>query len=200
MLFLGDGIMHGWESTGQAAFKKHFGTLKTANFGIETDRTENLLWRITEGKELEGIDPKVVVLMIGTNNIGINRSADIAEGIETIAKSIKTQRPNTQILLMPLLPRGAHAKDPLRAQSDGVSLPLLARLLNVPGITFRENLGDDFVDAKGDLKKTLFSDPVHLTPRGYALWAEKIDRDVHLLAEGKTSAGNSKGAKSGDAR
>lgn len=186
VLFLGDGIMHGWETTGQAAFKKHFGTLKTANFGIETDRTENVLWRITQGKELDGIDPKVVVLMIGTNNLGINRPVDIAEAIEAIVKSIRTQKPNTQVLLMPLLPRGVHQKDPLRAQSEAVALPLLARVLSVPGITFKEDIGDDFVDAKGDLKKALFADAVHLSPRGYDLWAEKIDRDVHLMATGKS--------------
>src|SRR5919199_5547543 len=70
VLFLGDSITHDWEGRGKEAWKERFEPLKAANFGIGGDRTQHVLWRITKGKELEGIHPKVVTLMIGTNNMG----------------------------------------------------------------------------------------------------------------------------------
>ena len=70
VLFLGDSITAGLGGAGKEAWDKNFGPLKAANFGIGGDQTGHVLWRITEGKELEGIKPKVAVIMIGTNNIG----------------------------------------------------------------------------------------------------------------------------------
>src|SRR5687768_6223587 len=66
LLFLGDSITDGWPRSGEWSWLK-FAPYKPANFGIGGDRTEHLLWRITNG-ELDGIKPKVTVLMIGTNN------------------------------------------------------------------------------------------------------------------------------------
>src|SRR5690348_111913 len=87
VLFLGDSITHGWE--GQAAWKKYFEPLKAANFGIGGDRTQHVLWRITEGKELEGINPKAAVIMIGTNNMGPNSSEEIADGVAAIVSTLR---------------------------------------------------------------------------------------------------------------
>src|SRR5205814_1275689 len=78
VLFLGDSITQGWEGAGKQVWKDHFEKLKAANFGIGGDQTQHVLWRITEGKELEGIHPKVIVLMIGTNNMGAERDGKVS--------------------------------------------------------------------------------------------------------------------------
>src|SRR5436190_7359784 len=72
LLFLGDSITEGWGNN--AVWQKQYGALNAANFGIGGDMTQNVLWRIQNG-EIEGISPKVIVLMIGTNNFGLEGHA-----------------------------------------------------------------------------------------------------------------------------
>jgi hypothetical protein len=91
VLFLGDSITQGWEGSGKPVWREHFEPLKAANFGIGGDQTQHVLWRITEGKELEGIQPKAVVLMIGTNNMRSNNAEEIAEGITPIVHALRQQ-------------------------------------------------------------------------------------------------------------
>src|SRR5688500_9435865 len=69
--FVGDSITQGWEGAGKAAWDEHFAPLRSANFGFSGDRTEHVLWRLASG-EIVGAKPKVVVVMIGTNNLGAN--------------------------------------------------------------------------------------------------------------------------------
>src|SRR5439155_26647758 len=89
VLFVGDSITAGWDGKGAApTWKKYFEPLKAENFGIGGDRTEHVLWRLQNG-ELDGIQPKVVVLMIGTNNTGANSAEDIADGTKAIVKMIQ---------------------------------------------------------------------------------------------------------------
>ncbi len=104
VIFLGDSITHGWE--GQKAWKEYFGDLKPVNLGIGGDQTGHVLWRITEGKELEDLKPKVAVIMIGTNNVGGYTPAQIAGGIKAIVMELKKQKPDMKILLLGIFPRG----------------------------------------------------------------------------------------------
>src|SRR5262249_46821599 len=115
-LFLGDSITQGWEGAGKEAWKKNFEPLKAANFGIGGDQTGHVLWRLTEGKELEGIEPKVAVLMIGTNNTGGHKAEDIAGGIEAIVAELRKQRPECNILLLGIFPRSPKPTDAVRAK------------------------------------------------------------------------------------
>src|ERR1700683_5522093 len=69
VLFLGDSITELWNTTGRDVWARFYFNLYPANFGISGDQTQNVLWRIENG-ELDNINPKVVVLLIGTNNIG----------------------------------------------------------------------------------------------------------------------------------
>src|SRR5204863_676117 len=88
---------------------KYFEPLKSANFGIGGDRTEHVLWRLQNG-ELDGIQPKVVVLMIGTNNTGANSAEDIADGIKAIVKTIREKSKDSKVLLLAVFPRGENAQ------------------------------------------------------------------------------------------
>src|SRR5271165_180096 len=86
LLFLGDSITDGWRGQ-KKIWDKAFGEYKPANFGIGGDQTQHVLWRIQNG-ELDGIKPKVAVLMIGTNNTGGHSAEQIADGVTTIVKTI----------------------------------------------------------------------------------------------------------------
>jgi lysophospholipase L1-like esterase len=104
VIFLGDSITHGWE--GQKAWQEHFGSFKPVNLGIGGDQTGHVLWRITEGHELENLKPKVAVMMIGTNNTGGHTAEQIAGGIKAIVEELKKQKPDIKILVLGVFPRG----------------------------------------------------------------------------------------------
>src|SRR6476661_1757242 len=86
VIFLGDSITHGWE--GQKAWQEYFGSFKPVNLGIGGDQTGHVLWRITEGHEIDRLNPKAAVIMIGTNNIGTHSAAQIADGIKAIVEEL----------------------------------------------------------------------------------------------------------------
>ena len=104
VIFLGDSITHGWE--GQKAWQEYFGSFKPVNLGIGGDQTGHVLWRITEGHELDNLKPKAAVIMIGTNNTGGHSAQQIAGGIKAIVEELKSQKPNIKILVLGVFPRG----------------------------------------------------------------------------------------------
>jgi lysophospholipase L1-like esterase len=107
VIFLGDSITHGWE--GQKAWQEHFGPFKPVNLGIGGDQTGHVLWRITEGHELDHLQPKAAVIMIGTNNIGSHTAKQIAGGIQAIVEELKRQKPHIKVLVLGVFPRGSSA-------------------------------------------------------------------------------------------
>jgi lysophospholipase L1-like esterase len=107
VVFLGDSITHGWE--GQKAWQEHFGSFKPVNLGIGGDQTGHVLWRITEGHELDQLKPKAAVIMIGTNNIGGHTAQQIAGGIKAIVEELQRQKPDIKVLVLGVFPRGSSA-------------------------------------------------------------------------------------------
>lgn len=120
VIFLGDSITQGWE--GQKAWQEHFGSFKPVNLGISGDQTGHVLWRITEGHELDNLKPKAVVIMIGTNNTGGHSAEQIAGGIKAIVEELKKQKPGMKILVLGVFPRGSggDAERSLEKISEGV--------------------------------------------------------------------------------
>jgi beta-glucosidase len=110
VLFIGDSITEGWSGRGKATWDAQFAKYQPANFGISGDRTQHVLWRIQEG-ELDGIAPKVVVLMIGTNNSGYSAPA-IARADAEIVYQIHRKLPDTKLLLLSIFPRGDDPSKP----------------------------------------------------------------------------------------
>ncbi|HKB06637.1 MAG TPA: GDSL-type esterase/lipase family protein [Gemmataceae bacterium] len=107
VVFLGDSITHGWE--GQKAWQEHFGPFHPVNLGIGGDQTGHVLWRITDGHELDHLNPKAAVLMIGTNNIGGHTAEQIAGGITAIVEELRRQKPGIKVLVLGVFPRGSSA-------------------------------------------------------------------------------------------
>jgi lysophospholipase L1-like esterase len=179
VLFLGDSITQGWEGSGKEVWKEHFEPLKAANFGIGGDRTQHVLWRITEGKELEGIQPKVCVLMIGTNNLGSNTNEQIVEGISAIVKELTTRRPNMKVLLLGVFPRGMKADDKNRDRIKQINQQI-AKLDDGKQVRFLD-IGDKFLEKDQSLSKDIMPDFLHLSKKGYQIWAEAIQQPLGEL-------------------
>ena len=177
VLFLGDSITDAWrtynEKTqrgGLRVWQKHFEPLKAANFGIGGDRTQHVLWRIQNG-ELDGIQPKVVVLMIGTNNSGSDSAEQIAAGIEAIVQEIRKRSPSTKILLLAIFPRG-EKPNPQRDKITQVNA-LIAKLDDGKTVRFLD-IGKRFLRDDGTIPPEIMYDYLHLTEKGYEIWAEAI--------------------------
>ncbi|MDZ4850784.1 MAG: platelet-activating factor acetylhydrolase IB subunit [Pirellulaceae bacterium] len=171
LVFLGDSITAGWASKKEiwdAAFEQY----KPANFGIGGDRTQHVLWRITNG-ELEGIKPKAVVLMIGTNNTGGDSAEGIAQGIEVIVKTIRSKQPQAKILLLAVFPRGEKVSpNPGRDKINQVNSSI-AKLNDGKHIHYLD-IGSKFLEPDGSLTKEIMPDFLHLSPAGYQIWADAI--------------------------
>src|SRR6202167_3894642 len=103
VIFLGDSITHGWE--GQKAWQAHFGAFQPVHLGIGGDQTGHVLWRITDGHEIDHLKPKAAVIMIGTNNTGGHSAQQIAGGIKAIVEELKKQKPHIKVLVLGVFPR-----------------------------------------------------------------------------------------------
>jgi lysophospholipase L1-like esterase len=189
VIFLGDSITHGWE--GQKAWKEHFGDLKPVNLGIGGDQTGHVLWRITEGKELENLKPKAAVIMIGTNNTGGHSAEQIAGGIKAIVMELKKQKPDMKILVLGVFPRGN------RGDADKETKTIPAEKLNKKiamintiianlddGKTvFYKDIGNKFLDKDGGLPVDIMPDYLHLSGKGYDIWGLAIKGDLEKLVK-----------------
>ncbi|MDB6076115.1 MAG: hypothetical protein JWO89_3755 [Verrucomicrobiaceae bacterium] len=171
VVFLGDSITAGWNGA-KPIWEKAFGQYKPANFGIGGDRTQHVLWRITNG-ELEGIKPKAVVLMIGTNNTGTDSAEGIAKGITVIVKTIREKQPQAKILLLAVFPRGEKASpNPGRDKLKEVNA-IIAKLDDGKNVHFLD-IGGKFLHPDGSLTKDIMPDYLHLSAAGYQIWADAI--------------------------
>jgi lysophospholipase L1-like esterase len=171
VLFLGDSITAGWRGAGKEAWAKHIEPLKAANFGIGGDRTQHVLWRITNG-ELDGITPKVAVVMIGTNNTGSDSAEDIAGGIEAIVKTVQEKSPATKVLLLAVFPRGATMPNPANTKIQEIN-KIIAKLDDGKKVKFLD-IGPKFMAEDKTLPKDVMPDFLHLSPKGYEIWAEAM--------------------------
>ena len=186
VLFLGDSITQGWENNGRDVWKENFAPLKAANFGIGGDQTGHVLWRLTEGQELEGLQPKVAVIMIGTNNTGGHSAADIAGGIEAIVTELRKQRPHCKVLLLGVFPRGSAPKDDPVCPAEKLNPKIrqinerIAKLDDGKMVIYKD-IGPKFLNGQGGLSREIMPDLLHLSPKGYTIWAEAIKPDVEKL-------------------
>lgn len=182
LLFLGDSITAGWFwGHNSDIWNQHFGKYSPVDFGIGGDRTEHVLWRIDNG-ELDGISPKAVVLLIGTNNIGYP-AEDILRADRKIIAEIHQKLPNSNVLVMGIFPRGADPTDPyvgeMRAKIKQVNEGL-SKLDDGAATRFLD-IGEKFLDEKGAIPKQIMPDALHPSFSGYQIWAEAIQPTIDQM-------------------
>jgi lysophospholipase L1-like esterase len=178
LYFLGDSITRRWGATDYPDFLAHwrktFHGWNVGNFGWGGDRTENILWRLENG-ELDGVNPKVIVLLAGTNNVGADpgddaKVADFTRGLQAIVDTCRRKAPAATIVLTAIFPRndnpaGMPTIAPINANlakmADGKFIPFL-------------DVNSSLADANGTLLDGMMVDKVHPSLGGYEVWADGL--------------------------
>jgi lysophospholipase L1-like esterase len=183
LLLIGDSITQGWADEGRRIWDAYYGRRRAVNLGFNDDRTEHVLWRLEHG-EIEGIAPKLAVVMIGTNNTGARHDPpeETAAGIQAILTTLRKGLPGTKILLLGVFPRSPSADDPLRRLNAAINDRLRACADNQQ--VFFLDLSRHFLDDRGRLSQDLMPDYLHPSERGYQVWADGMEDVIrNLLGE-----------------
>lgn len=180
LYFLGDSITRRWGSTDpqwsemMANWKQNFFGWNAANFGWGADRIQNMLWRIQNG-ELDGVNPKVIVILAGTNDVG-NRSGNddkiirILRGYRALVATCRERAPQAKIILTAIFPRNDNRavlpeirriNEEIATLADGESI-------------FYLNVNDQLADSEGALFDGITVDRLHLSAKGYQVWADGL--------------------------
>lgn len=174
VLFVGDSITGGWRDIGKEIWEKEFVPLHAVNIGIAGSQTKHLLWQFENGA-IDGIHPRVVVLMIGVNHLLASPShstADIARGISTVVAKLREKLPHTKVLLLGTFPKDKSPVSPDRIKIRELN-SLIAKLDDGKNVQYVD-LTPKFLDAVGVLSPEISPDGVHLSPAGYAVWGEQL--------------------------
>ena len=182
LLFLGDSITENWSSIGKSVWDEYYSSRRAMNMGISGDRTQHLLWRIANGG-FERVNPRAVVLLIGTNNIKEQRNEvnETTEGVLAVAEALVDRLPETTVLVLGILPCGE--TDDSRERTDAAAVNRrLEKELDHGRIVFLD-VSNKFVDSNGTISPKLMPDHLHLTNRGYKLLAESIEPHLQSILE-----------------
>jgi lysophospholipase L1-like esterase len=173
-LFLGDSITDFLQNaSGAPLWDEYFAPFGALDFAIGGIRTSHVLWQVETGQVMKA-NPKLIVLLIGSNNLGIagQKPEEVAAGIETIVTELGVQMPKTRILLLGLLPRGAAANDPFRAQIAKVN-SMIADLDDGNRVTYLD-FGSVFVAKDGTIPAEVMPDGAHPSLVGYSLYTGEM--------------------------
>jgi platelet-activating factor acetylhydrolase IB subunit beta/gamma len=180
-VFLGDSLIRRWEDNIDL-WNHFFSGFDAVNFGVGSDCLENIKWRILNG-ELEGIAPRVILVLAGTNNLGKDPAGTIVDGIVEIADIIRRKLPHAKIVILGLLPRNA----------DGSGLDYSALIGEINGrirgrlegtdIVFRD-IGADLAGGDGKVDETIMPDGLHLNRAGYEVIGPRIKSILEELWPG----------------
>lgn len=177
LLWIGDSIVENWKDRGRSTWDKYYAHRGAANLGIGGDRTEHLLWRMDHGN-IDGVSPKLAIVMMGQNNGGTNTAEEIAEGVTAIVTKLRTKLPETRILLLGIFFRGEHPnEEQKRLTQVNETISHLADGKSV----FYMNINSIFLLPDGSIPATLMPDFEHPSAEGHKLWAETIEPKVSEL-------------------
>ena len=173
LAFIGDSITQGWEGRGKIVWEKYYSHRKALNLGIGGDRTQHVLWRMDNGN-LEGIHPKVAVIMIGTNNSADDRNTanEMVDGVRAIVSQLRSKLPQTKLLLLGIFPRG-DVFNSRRGKILQVN-QAISRLHDGEFVTYLD-IGQHFMDNDGTISPSIMPDYLHLSTAGYGIWADAIE-------------------------
>jgi lysophospholipase L1-like esterase len=176
LVFIGDSITARWP---QEVLEARFGKHRPLNLGIGGDWIQNVLWRVQNGT-LDKVAPKVVVLLIGTNNLTAGFTPDeLTADIGALLKAIQSKTAKTKILLLGILPRGASIKDEINGaiRQTNAKLATLADQKQV----FYLDVGDKLIEPDGSISPAVMPDKLHVAGPGYTRWMEAMGPTLDKL-------------------
>jgi len=172
IIFDGDSITAGWKGGGGGVWNHHHYTqLGAVDFGVSGDSTQGLLWRVQNG-QVDGLHPKLVVLLIGTNNMYSCSAEQIAGGIKADVEEYRKRLPDATVLLLGIFPRGEQPTDGLRAKVKEVN-KIISALGDGKKVIFMD-FGDKLLTADGRYTQPMTGDFLHPSVPGYEVWADSI--------------------------
>ncbi len=186
LYFVGDSITRRWGSSDTqysamlANWRANFHGWNAGNFGWGADSVQNILWRLTNG-ELDGVNPKVIVLLAGTNNLRPGRAGadddrqidEVVGGIRAILTAFREKAPGASVIVMGVLPRNERGGNNALIPTIRRINTRLAALADGDKIRFLD-IGDRLADASGKLKEGVTVDGLHLSVKGYQIWADAL--------------------------
>lgn len=195
LIMIGDSITHYWEREGKQIWDQYYAKRNTVNMGFSGDRTQHVLWRLQNG-EVNNINPKLAVVMIGTNNSKKNdyTSEQIADGIKAIVCELRTRLPNTKVLILAIFPRGSDPQrenktqdatfNPQWAKNDKAN-KLVSKIADNKMIYYLD-INKSFLNKKGVLAREVMPDLLHPHEKGYQIWAQAMEPTIiKLMGEKK---------------
>jgi beta-glucosidase len=189
LLMIGDSITFRWSRVGKPVWDDYYADRHAVNIGSSGDKTQHMLWHIQNGG-LDGMkehNPKLVVLLIGTNNRGEPelKGQDTAYGVLALLKEIHHRLPDSKILLLAIFPRGKDKDDSGRVRNDEINAIIQAY---ADGKTVHWlDLENVFVTEDGTLKAELMPDGLHPNLEGFRAWAEAMEPTIQSLMGEKTN-------------
>ncbi len=180
LLWIGDSIVQNWDVQGKPVWQKYYAGRQAVNLGISGDRTEHVLWRLEHGN-IEGISPKLAIMMIGQNNGGHNSAEEIAEGVTAIVTKLSEKLPTTKVLVLGIFFRG---EKPNKEQETLAKTNDIVSKLDDGQHIFCMNINHIFLAPDGSIPSSLMPDFEHPSEKGHRIWAEAIEPKVaELLGE-----------------
>ncbi|KAE8748500.1 hypothetical protein FOCC_FOCC004795 [Frankliniella occidentalis] len=179
VIFIGDSIIQ--HLAYMDYWNQVFAPMHALNFGIGGDTTQHVLWRITNG-ELDNVTPKVVVVLIGTNNT--ESAEEVAGGVLEVLKLVREKQPDAYIVLLSLLPRG-YLPNPLRDKNEAINAIVRERAQEMRKVEVL-SIGQGLVQPDGTISHHDMYDYLHLTNAGYVKAFEPLAELLQqLLSEGE---------------
>lgn len=176
--FAGDSITRRWGATDYPEFlahwNKNFHGWNAADFGWGGDSTQHILWRLQNG-ELDGVNPRVIVILAGTNNVGRTppddaKVAEVVRGVKAIVETCRQKAPAATLVLTAIFPR---SDNPAVVPGIFRINAGLARLADGKSIRYLD-LNDKLADANGQLFEGMTVDKLHPSLQGYQVWADAL--------------------------
>ena len=183
LLMVGDSIVFQWGRRGREVWNEFYGDRKAVNIGSSGDRTYHMLWHLQNGglDGMKGRNPKLVVVMIGTNNRGEpeKKGADTAYGILSLLKEIHAKLPESKILLMAIFPRDDKPNGIGRIRNDQINA-IIKKYADDETVYWLD-IGHVFLNEDGTLKREIMPDALHPNVEGYRVWAKAMEPTIRQL-------------------
>ncbi|MCX6928770.1 MAG: GDSL-type esterase/lipase family protein [Verrucomicrobia bacterium] len=177
LIYVGDSIVEHYEHQGKEVWDHYYAGRKALNLGIGGDRTEHVLWRLEHGN-IDGLSPKLAIVMIGQNNGGHNTGEEIGEGVTAIVQKLRAKLPTTRILLLGIFQR--REKPTPEREVLAKANEITSKLADGKNV-FYLDINYVFVQPDGTIPRSLMNDFEHPTPLGHRLWAETIEPKIAEL-------------------